>query len=354
MLRKTLALVLAFMLCFSVGVNAMTLSIPKEEYYQDMTYSNAEFLANDCSFLYKLISLGVTQNFEFDKELNDDVILDILKRAFNVNKIENEGSFSTNQEIVKYLCEILNIAPAKEIKNIRQYLDYGLIGKEYLPYYEAFSSLGYINNNVSFLKPDKPITHKSFVDILSGLENEIYNANGVKVISGKVEKISFVNNTKTINIITDDYEVDIPLKTGRKTAWLDNGVVSFEFGAKIGTFVNLIVNKDNQVVLIENANNIIEKLPNVEGIYKAKIYLYDYINGKVIFNELKKYNGDEFVSLGDKYTEIKVSDNALLYGYYTKTNGYHINKKYLDINAYFITDTNLKGKEEIIYLNVLN
>lgn len=354
MLKKTLALVLVFMLCFSISVNAMTLSIPKEEYYENMTYSNAEFPDENCGFLYKLISIGVIENFEFDNELSDNVILDIVKKAFNVNKLEAEFSFDKNQELVKILCETLNIAPANEIKNIRRYLDYGLIDKDYLPYYESFASLGYINDNINFLRPDKPITYKSFLNILSGLENEIYNANGVRVISGKIEKISFANNTKTINIITDDYEVDIPLREGRKTVWLDNGVAGFESGAKIGNYVNLIVNKDNQVVLIENASDIIEKLPNVEGIYKAKIYLYDYINGKVIFNELKKYNGEEFVSLGGKYTEIKVSDNVLLYGYYIKTNGYHINKKYLDINAYFITDTNLQGEEEIIYLNVLN
>ncbi len=354
MLKKTVALVLVFILCFSVGVNAMTLNIPKEEYYENMAYSNAKLIEENCDFLYKLIFIGVIENFEFDKELTQDIILDIVKKAFNIKKISDKATFSTNQELVKSLCEILNIQPEEGIDYIRRHLDYGLIGKDYQPYYQAFASLGYINDKATLLRPNKPVTYKSLLEILLGLDNEIYTANSVKVISGNVKRINYVNTTKTITIETDDYEFDIPFKNGRKTAYLKDDNITFSGDLRIGDKVDMLVNANNEVVFVENSANKLGAIPNVEGIYKAKVYLYDYVKGSIIFNELQKFNGADFVKMEGKYTEFKVSDTALLYGYNRKTNGYYINRDFLDINAYFITDTNLKGETEIIYLNVVN
>lgn len=354
MLKKTVALIIAFMLVLCTGANAMTLSVPKEEYYENMAYSNAELIEENRDFLYKLIFLGVIENFEFDKELTCDIISNIVKKAFNVKKLDDKNTFSTNQELVKSLCEILNIQPEEGVDYIRRHLDYGLIGKEYQPYYQALASLGYINDKATLLRPNKPVTYKSLLEILLGLDNEIYTANGVKIISGEVKKINYVNTTKTITIETDDYELDIPFKSGRQTAYLKDDSITFSADLKIGDKVDLIVNSNNEVVFVENSANKLGAIPNVEGIYKAKVYLYDYVKGSIIFNELQKFNGTEFVRIGEKYTEFKVSDTALLYGYYRKTNGYYINRDFLDINAYFIADTNLKGETEIIYLNVVN
>ena len=354
MLRKTVALVMTFMLCFSISVNAMTLNVPKEEYYNDLSYENATLFTENADFMYKLASLGILENIGPDIGITEDLTVNILKKALNFNDFDDEMELTLNQQLVKVLCDVLNLEPSENIDVIRTHPDYGLVSSEYLPYYEVYAKNGYIGDKKAFLKPDKPITFYSLFKTLSGLENYIYSVNGAKVISGEVKRINYVNNTKTLTVQTDDYDVDIPLKKGRKTAYLKDGSISYSPDVRIGENVNLTINADNEIVLIENSVNEIDDIPNVEGIYKAKIYLYDYIYGKIIFNELQKFNGEEFIEIPGKYNVFKVSDNALLYEYYRKTNGYYLNRDFLDINAYFIVDTNLKGENEIIYLNVVN
>ena len=354
MFRKTVALVLVFMLCFGISVNAMTLNIPKEEYYNDLAYTNATLFSENADFMYRLAFLGILENFEPDSLLTKDLTIDILEKSFNLKKLDVAEGLTSNQQLVKVLCDVLNLEPSEDIDVIRTHPDYGLVSKEYLPYYETYAKNGYIGDKKCLLRPNKPVTFASLFETLSGLENEISAQNGAKIISGEVKRINYVNNTKTLTVKTEDYDVEIPLKKGRQTAHLKDGIVNFSADIRIGESVNLIVNSDNEVVLIENAVNEIDAIPNVEGIYKAKIYLYDYVYGRIIFNELKKFDGAEFMEIPGKYSEFKVSDSALLYEYYRKTNGYYLNRDFLDINAYFIVDTNLKGENEIIYLNVVN
>ena len=354
MLKKTVAFVIAFMLMLSIGVNAMTLNVPKEEYFEGKTYSNVLSIGDNAEFMYNLIFLGIIDDYNFDINPTPEITSGIINKAFNVHTLDNETILSTNQELVKVLCDVLELEAEDGVENLRTHLDYGLINKEYLPYYESFAKNGYILDKKSLLRPNKPITYASLVTTLSGLENEIYTANGAKVISGEVERINFVNTTKTLTVKTEDYDLDIPFRSGRKTAYLRDNTVSFNADVRIGETVDLLVNDKNEIVFIEKVVNELDAIPNVEGIYKAKIYLYDYINGKIIFNDLHKFNGVEFIHIPGKYTEFKASDTALLYEYYRKTNGYYINRDFLDINAYFIVDTNLKGENEIIYLNIVN
>lgn len=354
MLKKIVALIIVFMLVLCMGANAMTLNVPKEEYYTDMAYSNASAIGGNADFLYRLIFLGIIENYDFDINPTPEITSGIIKKAFNIKKIDDTNKLTTNQELVKVLCEVLELEAEDGADNLRTHIDYGLIAKDYLSYYEAFAKNGYILDKKSLLKPNKAITYKSLVEILSGVENEIYTANGAKVISGVVKRINYVNTTKTLTIETEDYELDIPFKTGRKTAYLKDNAISFSADVRIGETVSLLVNSKNEIVFIKKFVNEITAIPKVEGIYKAKIYLYDYINGKIIFNDLHKYNGEEFIRIDGKYNEFKVSDTALLYEYYRKTNGYYINRDFLDINAYFIVDTNLKDENEIIYLNIVN
>lgn len=354
MLKKTVALVIAFILMFSIGVNAMTLNVPKEEYYEGKTYSNVLSIGGNAEFMYNLIFLGIIEDYNFDINPTQEVISNIIKKAFNVKTLGETNNLSTNQELVKVLCNVLSLEGESGTDNLRTHLDYGLIGKEYLPYYEVFAKNGYISDKKSLLRPNKPVTYNSLIEILSGVENEIYAANGAKVISGEVKRINFVNTTKTLTVKTEDYDIDIPFKSGRKTAYLKDDIVSFSNDIRIGETVSLLVNDKNEIVFVEKFVNELGAVPKVEGIYKAKVYLYDYIYGKIIFNDLHKFNGVEFEKIPGKYTEFKVSDTALLYEYYRKTNGYYINRDFLDINAYFIVDTNLKGENEIIYLNIVN
>ncbi len=353
MFRKTAALLCAFMLAFSVNAHAMTFSTPKEAYYTDMSFSDAFNDVENADFLYRLITLGIIENVELNAEVTTENLTDVLKKAFKVKNISADG-VTTNQQLVKLICDVMKLESAENSSRLNKYLDYGLIGKEYLPYYQTMMSKGYISTKTKFLRPNKPVTYLSLINILCGVENEIYARNSVKEINGKVEQIIFSNTTKTVKIATDEGTINVLIKKDRCTAYLKNGQISYDVNVSKNENLTILINSNNEVVLVESSNEKLDRIPNVNGIYKAKIYLYDYINGKIIFNDLQKYTGNKFVDVDGKYSEFNVSDTSLLYEFYRKTNGYNINRDFLDVNAYFIVDTNLNGENEIIYLNIVN
>ena len=284
-----------------------------------------------------LTDFGINEETLPDEKITGEFANNALLKLSGSNPLLENGEV-TNEEIFVSICRIFGIEKKeKPYSTIKNFNDFGFISPENKGYYESVFSEKKIDTK--YLNPKKSADYKSFFMTLSLFEKEIFSKNGFDVFSDIVIENSVFDNTRTVKT-AGGYEFKIPM---------NNDVPNLGYEALRGTKCTFFVKDKTLLCLKGTERTKTGGTVKVNGIYKAKLFLFDQNTGKFILRNLCRYQSGNFTLTNASYSDFDSYGNFITVLNFQKCDRNLLNGSYIDREIIFITA--LDGdKEKIVYV----